>query len=167
MMRALSRTAVLTAALAAAAVAPRSQPAMSQSKEAAIHRLLDITGAVALAQQASAQMMTTLRPTLERSFGEAPPDLVDEFLRELQAELARADYVDLYTPVYDRHFSEKEIRDLIAFYETPAGKHAVEVMPLVVQEGMAAGQTWGEAAGRRAYERVLSRREQRTGKRQG
>ena len=38
------------------------------------------------------------------------------------------------------------------FYESPLGKHLSEVQPLILQESMQAGQTWGAAIGREVGE---------------
>lgn len=39
------------------------------------------------------------------------------------------------TDLYLRTFTEAELRDLVAFYETPAGRKSLEKMPLLLQEG--------------------------------
>jgi len=36
---------------------------------------------------------------------------------------------DIYAPIYAAYFSEKEIREITAFWESPAGKKLVEKMP--------------------------------------
>jgi hypothetical protein len=46
-------------------------------------------------------------------------------------------------PVYARHFTHAEIRELIAFYGTPIGKKTVSTLPKVVSESMLVGQQWG------------------------
>jgi hypothetical protein len=47
--------------------------------------------------------------------------------------------------IYHRHFSHDEIRELIRFYQTEVGKKAIQVMPKLLQESMAAGQQWGRS----------------------
>jgi hypothetical protein len=49
--------------------------------------------------------------------------------------------------VYDRHLSSEELRQLIAFYRTPVGRKVIAEMPVIVQESMQAGQTWGTQIG--------------------
>lgn len=44
--------------------------------------------------------------------------------------------IDLYV----RHFDEKEISDMLAFYETETGKSVIKKMPLLMQESMLIGQ---------------------------
>jgi hypothetical protein len=39
--------------------------------------------------------------------------------------------------IYARHFTAGELRDILAFYQTPSGKKALETMPKVTAESMA------------------------------
>ena len=43
---------------------------------------------------------------------------------------------DLSYSLYDKYFTEAEIRDLIVFYKSPTGKKSIEVMPALVAESM-------------------------------
>lgn len=45
---------------------------------------------------------------------------------------ARKQMIDLY----DRHFNEDEIRELIEFYSTPVGRKSLVVMPAIMQDAM-------------------------------
>jgi uncharacterized protein len=38
--------------------------------------------------------------------------------------------------LYDKHFTEAELKDLIAFYKTPTGKKSLSVMPQLLAESM-------------------------------
>ena len=40
---------------------------------------------------------------------------------------------ELYAPLYAEHFSEKEIRELIAFWESPTGQKTIELMPKIAE----------------------------------
>lgn len=44
---------------------------------------------------------------------------------------------DLSYVLYDKYFTEAEIRDLIAFYKSSTGKKTIEVMPALMAESMA------------------------------
>ena len=44
---------------------------------------------------------------------------------------------------WDKHYSHDEIKQLVAFYESPIGKKMVATQPLIVQESQVAGQQWG------------------------
>jgi len=46
-------------------------------------------------------------------------------------------------PVYDKHFSAAEIKEMIRFYETPLGQKVLKEMPVVTAELQQMGQAWG------------------------
>lgn len=39
-------------------------------------------------------------------------------------------------PIYDSHYSEQELREMIKFYESPVGKKVIETTPVLVEEIM-------------------------------
>ncbi|MCX6219801.1 MAG: DUF2059 domain-containing protein [Bacteroidia bacterium] len=48
----------------------------------------------------------------------------------------------LLIPVYKKHFTQEEVKAIVAFYETPAGKKLAEKTPMVTMESMQLSQTW-------------------------
>jgi hypothetical protein len=40
----------------------------------------------------------------------------------------------VYLPLYDKYFSEEELRQMVAFYRTPVGRKTIAVMPSLMQE---------------------------------
>lgn len=44
--------------------------------------------------------------------------------------------------VYARHFTVGELREMIAFYESPIGRKVTESLPAVGQESMQVGMGW-------------------------
>lgn len=43
---------------------------------------------------------------------------------------------DIVVPIYDKHFSEAELRELIAFYKTTTGRKTIELMPELMMASM-------------------------------
>jgi hypothetical protein len=43
---------------------------------------------------------------------------------------------EVSVPLYDKFFTEQELRDLIAFYRTPTGRKSLQVMPELLAESM-------------------------------
>lgn len=62
--------------------------------------------------------------------------MFEEMKSELSYKNMKEDYITIYTNTY----SEKELRDIIAFYKTPTGKVFLEKMPKLIQESMAITQ---------------------------
>jgi len=42
--------------------------------------------------------------------------------------------------IYEKHYSEKEIQDMIQFYQTKTGQSMIKKMPLVMQDSMQLSQ---------------------------
>jgi hypothetical protein len=57
-------------------------------------------------------------------------------------ETKSGEVVDEVAKVYAAHFTEQELKDIIAFYKTPAGKKLVADEPRVLEDGMKAAQNW-------------------------
>ncbi|TYA84269.1 DUF2059 domain-containing protein [Seonamhaeicola marinus] len=69
---------------------------------------------------------------------------------ELEAEFNKAsmqDLVDLLVPVYKKHLSIDDIKAIIEFYKSDAGKRFATKTPLIMQESMQVGQQWGMKIG--------------------
>ncbi len=59
--------------------------------------------------------------------------------------------------IYHKHFTQREIKDLLVFYQTDLGKKTIRVMPALVREGMEMGQQWGQALGPVIEQKVTER----------
>ena len=121
------------------------------TKEQDIRRLLDLTGSAKLAEQIMDQLTTTL--------GEDGAD--QAFWESFRAEVDIQELVRMTIPIYDKHFTQAEIRELIAFYQTPLGAKVVEKMPAIAQESMVAGMEWGEEIVEKAMARLEARKEKK------
>ncbi|MFY9609514.1 MAG: DUF2059 domain-containing protein [Blastocatellia bacterium] len=42
----------------------------------------------------------------------------------------------MFYPIYDKFFTEKELKDLVAFYQSPTGQKSISVMPQLMQDAM-------------------------------
>lgn len=42
----------------------------------------------------------------------------------------------VFFPLYDRYFSEEELKDLVAFYKSPTGRKSIDVSPQLFQESV-------------------------------
>lgn len=84
-------------------------------------------------------------------------DIPVEFWNELETELgttSMGDLVKMMEPIYQKHLTEDELKAIIAFYATPAGKKLAEKTPVIMQESMQAGQQWGMAIGSKVAQKM-------------
>ena len=78
------------------------------------------------------------RPTI-------PQEFWDRFVAKAQADVGVL--VDSLAPVYAARFSKAELEQLLAFYESPVGRHVVAQQPSVAQESQQLGVRWGTRLG--------------------
>lgn len=128
------------------------------AKEADIRRLMDVIGAKALIGQVMDGMVNNLKPLMVNSLppGDYRDNLVELFFEKFRSRVDTQQLVDLAVPGYDKYLSDEEIRGLIAFYQTPLGQKALEVLPKLSVELQTQGQKWGESLGRQCMLEVLS-----------
>jgi uncharacterized protein len=153
--RILPRFAAL---LFAALVSASAQTDMPAEKRALIRELLALMGGATVAEQITQiflgqfqQNYTTMMQTLvaqrqdisaeERRRLLARLDSFEHFSRQFRAKFPQqlnvSEILDtVYSPLYDKYFNEQELKELIAFYRTPAGRKAIAVLPALMQEGM-------------------------------
>jgi len=125
-------------------VASSGPSKIDPSKEADIRRLLDVMGTAKLATQEMDMTEENMKPFLSKSFppGEYREKLIDLFLTKLHSKIGAQQIVDLMVPIYDKYFTDEEIKRLIQFYESPLGQKMASVQPELVSESREAGKKW-------------------------
>jgi len=108
----------------------------SETKRTDIKQLMEITGVGKLAIQAMNQMITVFKQSDMR----IPDKFWDDFISEADPN----ELVEMCIPIYEKHFTHDEIKQLLKFYKTPIGKKVIETQPVIMQECMIAGQEWGK-----------------------
>jgi len=69
--------------------------------------------------------------------------IVDEILMpEFAAQ--QADLSNQIVDVWANNFTIDDLKGLRAFYNTPLGQKLIQTLPAVTQQGMSAGQAWGQ-----------------------
>ena len=119
---------------------------------------MELTGAGRIGVQVMNNMEASMRPLLEDTLppGDYRSQLIELFFKKFRAQATPQSLVALVIPIYDRHFSDEDLKGLIAFYESPLGKKAVAVLPQVVAESQEAGGQWGQELSRKCMEEVLA-----------
>ncbi len=145
--------------LSALAGTATAQDKPVQDKQALIKELLRLTNAGDMAQNFSetllAQLENTLPQMLSNTAGASPDidpklkaeldqkitEMTQKLLKRFRAELPKrvnfAQVVEqISIPLYDRVFTEAELKDLINFYRSPTGQKAVKAIPQLLPEIM-------------------------------
>lgn len=120
------------------------------TKEADIRRFLEVTGAKDLGAQAEAQMMTQMREQMKSDMAhlfydtERSGKFMDSFFQRFQSRFSMDALTEQLISVYDRYFTDEDIKSLTHFYETPVGQRALKAMPLVMHDSLVIGSQFGQ-----------------------
>lgn len=112
-------------------------------QDASVEKLLKLTDAKkihdSVMSDSDAMVDSTLKPML-MSEKQTPEQkaFVDSFLAKykkiIRDELSWEKMVPAYVQIYRQTFTEKELNELIAFYESPTGKMYIRKMPLILEK---------------------------------
>jgi hypothetical protein len=114
-----------------------------------IKKLLELTGAGKMGVQAAESMLNSFKT----SYKEVPEEFWIDFKKELNPEAL----VNLMIPIYDKYYTDDDIKQLTDFYQTPIGKKVISNTPLIMQESMQAGQNWGQKIGEKVVENLKAK----------
>jgi len=151
---------LLALALFAILLGGQGSAAESSTKRELAIELLRVSGGGDMAQQISQAMLSSIRQSYSAMVDQvlaSEPDLTAEQKRAVEKRLADFDRFSerfsvrldeeidfdailqqVYVPLYEEHFTESELREILAFQSSPVGRKAVSVMPKLMQEGMVA-----------------------------
>ena len=137
------------ALVAALAMLTGSRPASAQEPSpaavAAAKELIELKGATNMFDSLVPGVIESAKATLLRTSPSLAKDLND-VATQLRTENAgkRVEINNEMARIYAQRFTEKEIRDAVAFYKTPLGKKIIEVEPQVLEASMTRIQTWAD-----------------------
>lgn len=148
----IKKLLIETTIIALLTLAPMSSYAIEKhATEESVREMMNLTGAGNIGIQVMQRLLTELRPI----FSDVPDSFWDEVMQEVNPD----ELVSLIVPVYQKHFTEKEIRQLIKFYKSPIGRKVIQSLPQITQDSMDAGQQWGQALALRIIDKAKARKE--------
>lgn len=144
------KAAIFTLTFLAALIVPYGDSLCNEGQSTElqqdIRRLMDVTGAGNLGVQMMNQMLVPIKQSM--------PDVPDEFWTRVMAKVDANELTDMVVPIYAEYFTHEEIKQLLAFYDTPLGQKVIATLPAIMQESMAAGQKWGEQLGQQIHDEL-------------
>jgi len=98
-------------------------------------------------QQLNGSVATTnaMFPRIVAQLKQSKPDVTDAQWSAMKMDVFDAEVATLneqLIPVFKKYFTQDEVKAIIAFYETPAGKKLAETTPKMMMEQMQITQTW-------------------------
>lgn len=123
------------------------------AKEADIRSLIELVGARDVVQDATTKGIEQFRENLVASVpdSERGQQFVNSFVSAYQKKFNADDVTNQLETIYDKHFTDEEIKGLLQFYGSPLGQKYAGEMPKITAEIQAANR----AAGTRVAKEVL------------
>ena len=148
--------------LALISITPVAAEELTEQKKQLIDEMMTITGVAnsttLFARAFIDQYSNILKKTQPDIDPQAFAIIKDETLAVMREQVEKEGIIQkMYHPIYHKYLTEADLRELIAFYQTPVGQKMVTTMPLIVQESMLAGEQWGKNIGPLLQERLGKR----------
>lgn len=137
--------------------------AVEGEKHADIQALMQETGMLANMNRTIDLLMPQVIGSLKKINSNIPQAVWDDFAR-LGSEEFKKSLTELEEPViaiFDKNFTDEEIKELIVFYKTPLGQKVVTKLPVVAQQSAELGQAWGTQVAGRVAERIRAAAKQK------
>lgn len=134
-------------------VAPPAGADGAKASESEVKRLIELTGVVD-------REMASIEPLMgewKRLMPQIPERVWAEVRAELRKVFTRETIIEMYVPIYTRHFDAAEVRKLIAFYSSPVGRKLVAETPEMQTEAYMDGVARGIKAGERIREMLKAK----------
>lgn len=134
------------------AAAAQSHSSIDPVKEADIRSLMELVGARDLVQDGAT---SSIEQTREKLIATIPNNnkgqaFVNAFSASYQKKLDLDQVTNQLVGIYDKHFTEEEIKGLLQFYGSPLGQKVAAEMPKIGRETQAAVRAAGTKAAKEA-----------------
>jgi uncharacterized protein len=126
------------------------------AKEADIRRLMEVTGAKDLGEQVMNAGIAQFRASVTESQPDNPraKQFADAFAARFEKHFDPRSLTETVIPIYDKHLSAEDLKELLAYYQSPFGQRMLKVLPEVARESQVAGFTLGQKAAQEAMEEL-------------
>jgi hypothetical protein len=120
-----------------------------QAKPEDIRKLLKATNCAAMGKQLVDRMIDLM--------SDQSHDVPDSVWEQIRSAFDWEKMVDLLIPVYQRHLSGNDVKDLVKFFESKLGKRFIAAQPAMLQESMSIGQLMGADVSKKIREALIEK----------
>ena len=139
-------------ALTAAPPPEQKQGSVSPDARIAAQDLLQASGAQqsmgTIINLMRGQMITVIKQGSGKTAEEATSIVDEVLLPAMQTRLGELSA--MLAEIYAANYTIDEMHQLVTFYQSPLGQRLKQVTPVIAQQSMIAGRTWGEQVAREA-----------------
>jgi len=114
-----------------------------------VKKMLKLTGAEETFNGVVKQMLALVKS--EKT------NIPDNFWKEFEKDFLNTsldDIVDRLAPIYVKYLTLDDVKKIIEFYQTPAGRKLGEKTPIITRESMQMGQQWGMSINQKIQDKL-------------
>lgn len=111
-----------------------------------IKKLLEVSGTIKGVKTMMSQFMSMTKTN--PAYKDAPEGFFDKVLTKIDFD----ELIMLYVPIYDKHFTHSEIKELIAYHESPIGRKVLEKQSALLADSLEIGKTFGGKLDMKIYQ---------------
>ena len=146
----------LGAAQTKPATTPRAASGLS-AKHQDTEKLMELVGTRQILRDLFDQDIEAQIAAMRRARPDVPDQFWQDFTVEFKHQASPDELMKAILPIYDKHFTHQEIRQLIVFYQSPLGRKISTTLPEIQRESVEAGRAWGENLGDRMHKELQQR----------
>ena len=126
--------------------------AQAQSAEfkASVRKLMAVSGSDATLKMIPEQILSMIEQQAP-----ALPESVKVEIQAMFSEEALLSLMDRRVPISAKYYTQQDMDDLIAFYDTPLGKKLSTVQPQITLESMSVAQQWAAEIGQKVASKIM------------
>ena len=125
---------VLMFVLLSFSVSFSAQPPVPPEKKAEIIKLMKLTNGPNMAKKMKQRVIKALRDSF--------PDVPESYWKDLDKRIKSQQLLSLFIPIYAQYLSLEDLKQLVAFYQTPAGRHYLAAKEKMVMASAKEGKKW-------------------------
>jgi len=120
-----------------------AQTSPNPEKIADIRKLISLTGGI--------KMVDEMFNAMAANFTEPKQQ---QIFAEFRKEFDPSQILDILAPVYDKYLSAGDVKQVIAFYESPVGRKLLESQPKIIAETMPRILQWSKEVSARLAQKL-------------
>jgi uncharacterized protein len=138
------------------AMQPSTAKAIDPAKEADIRSLLELIGAKDMIQDAANNSVDQFKERIAAAIpnNERAQNLANSFAASFQKDYDPDSLLNQLVVIYDKHYTDEDIKGLLQFYGSPLGQKSAAEMPKISREVQAAVRTVSNQAAREAWQQL-------------
>jgi len=121
-------------------------PAEHTEKMNNIRKMIELTGGAKIVDQIFDSMATQVKDPKQQ-----------EIFQQFRKEIDMKQIYDIMIPAYDKYLSGDDVKAILGFYQSPAGKRLLTSQPKIMADSMPRLMAWSQEISKRLMEKMADK----------